>query len=227
MNDLDWEAEHVRFMTVAYARTVTSAKRAFWGWHSRKKDDAIQECLAKRWDQWSRLLLRGRDPNRCSRVWSSTPSSGCDTTEGEGSDSIRAWWPAPGTMVARRAQVSWFPRVRSRCPRMRAARPRPRAQALLQQPRRRTPRSVRPRRPRRRAPHGRKSRHPQSRRSRKSRHPQSRRQEQASSPSIPEASRRSDAHRIDTQWRRSSSVRAHFKREVKWFALSRQRRAAS
>jgi hypothetical protein len=62
MNDLDWEAEHVRFMTVAYARTVTSAKRAFWGWHSRKKDDAIQECLAKMWDQWSRLLLRGRDP---------------------------------------------------------------------------------------------------------------------------------------------------------------------
>jgi hypothetical protein len=62
MNDLDWEAEHVRFMTVAYARTVASAKRAFWGWHSRKRDDAIQECLAKMWDQWSRLLLRGRDP---------------------------------------------------------------------------------------------------------------------------------------------------------------------
>jgi hypothetical protein len=62
MNDLDWEAEHFRFMTVAYAGTVTSAKRAFSGWHSRKRDDAIQECLAKTWDQRSRLLLRGCDP---------------------------------------------------------------------------------------------------------------------------------------------------------------------
>ena len=39
-----------------------AAKRAFYGWHAPKKDDAIQECLAKMWDQWSRLLMRGRDP---------------------------------------------------------------------------------------------------------------------------------------------------------------------
>src|SRR5271157_3711554 len=36
--------------------------RAFKGWHSRKRDDATAECLAKMWDQWKRLLDRGKDP---------------------------------------------------------------------------------------------------------------------------------------------------------------------
>ena len=34
MNNLNWEAEHERFMTIAYARTMTAAKRAFYGWHT-------------------------------------------------------------------------------------------------------------------------------------------------------------------------------------------------
>jgi hypothetical protein len=51
-------------MSVAYPRTMTVAKRAFYGWPPSKKDDAIAECVAKLWDSWSRLLLRGRDPQR-------------------------------------------------------------------------------------------------------------------------------------------------------------------
>jgi hypothetical protein len=62
MNSPNWEAEHERFMAVAYDRTMTAAKRAFYGWHTPKKDDAVQECLAKMWDQWSRLLKRGKNP---------------------------------------------------------------------------------------------------------------------------------------------------------------------
>ena len=49
-------------MTVAYDRTMMAAKRAFYGWHTPKQDDAVQECMAKIWDSWSRLLVRGRDP---------------------------------------------------------------------------------------------------------------------------------------------------------------------
>lgn len=49
-------------MTVAYSRIMKAATRAFGGWHSRKKDDAIAECMAKAWLQWYRLLVRGRDP---------------------------------------------------------------------------------------------------------------------------------------------------------------------
>jgi hypothetical protein len=62
MRNVNWQVEHERFMTVAYDRTVTSAKRAFYGWHTPKQDDAVQECLGKMWDSWSRLLMRGRDP---------------------------------------------------------------------------------------------------------------------------------------------------------------------
>jgi hypothetical protein len=62
MNNLNWEQEHQRFMTIAYDRTQKAAKRAFWGWHESKRPDAIAECIGKMWDQWSRLLLRGRNP---------------------------------------------------------------------------------------------------------------------------------------------------------------------
>jgi hypothetical protein len=62
MNNLNWERERQRFMTVAYERTQKAAKRAFWRWHEWKRDDAIQESVGKVWDSWSRLLLRGRDP---------------------------------------------------------------------------------------------------------------------------------------------------------------------
>jgi hypothetical protein len=56
------ESEQDRFMRLAYPRTLTAARRAFWSWHPRKKDDAIQECLAKMWDSYSRLLKRGKNP---------------------------------------------------------------------------------------------------------------------------------------------------------------------
>jgi len=62
MNNLNWEQEHQRFMTISYERTLKAAKRAFYGWHESKRPDAIAECVAKLWDSWSRLLLRGRDP---------------------------------------------------------------------------------------------------------------------------------------------------------------------
>jgi hypothetical protein len=59
---MNWSIEQERFERVAYHRTLGAARRAFRGWHSRKREDAIQECLAKMWDSWSRLLLRGKNP---------------------------------------------------------------------------------------------------------------------------------------------------------------------
>jgi hypothetical protein len=60
----DWAVEQDRFVQVAYHRTLAAARKAFHRWHSRTRDDAIAECVAKMWDQWSRLLLRGKDPER-------------------------------------------------------------------------------------------------------------------------------------------------------------------
>jgi hypothetical protein len=62
MSTVDWDQEHERFMRVAYEATRKAAKRAFWGWRSDKRDDAIQECVAKMWDQWSRLVQRSKNP---------------------------------------------------------------------------------------------------------------------------------------------------------------------
>jgi hypothetical protein len=59
---MDWEQEHRRFMAVAYPATQKAAKRAFWNWPEHKKDDAIQECHAKMWDQWSRLVQNSKNP---------------------------------------------------------------------------------------------------------------------------------------------------------------------
>ena len=59
MSEIDWQVEHKRFMDVAYNRTLKAAKQAFRGWHISKQEDSIACCIAKLWDQWSRLLLRG------------------------------------------------------------------------------------------------------------------------------------------------------------------------
>ena len=59
---IDWQAEQDRFMRVAHERTVAAAHAAFRKWHSRKRDDAVAEMVAKMWDQWERLLIRGKDP---------------------------------------------------------------------------------------------------------------------------------------------------------------------
>jgi hypothetical protein len=62
MNEVDWQVEHDRFMTLVYPRTLKAAKRAFSGWHISKQTDAVASCIGKMWCQWSLLLLRGRDP---------------------------------------------------------------------------------------------------------------------------------------------------------------------
>jgi hypothetical protein len=62
MNTLDWKLEQDRFTRVAHRRTLDAARHAFRKWHSRKRDDAVAECVGKTWDAWSRLLLRGRNP---------------------------------------------------------------------------------------------------------------------------------------------------------------------
>src|SRR6516225_11487314 len=64
MNAINWRVEHEKFMTLAFPAAQKAAKRAFWHWKSNKRDDAIQECHAKMWDQWSRLLLRGKRPEK-------------------------------------------------------------------------------------------------------------------------------------------------------------------
>jgi hypothetical protein len=61
---VDWAVEKERFERVAYRRTLGAARRAFRGWHPRKRDDAVAEMVAKLWDQWSQLLQRGKDPER-------------------------------------------------------------------------------------------------------------------------------------------------------------------
>jgi hypothetical protein len=56
------ETEQDKFMRLAYSRTLAAARKAFRSWHSRKKEDAIQEALTKMWDQWIRLVQRGGNP---------------------------------------------------------------------------------------------------------------------------------------------------------------------
>jgi hypothetical protein len=62
MNTIDWESEKQKFMTIAYPRIVKAARRAFWHWKSNNRPDAVQESIGKAWDSYSRILLRGRDP---------------------------------------------------------------------------------------------------------------------------------------------------------------------
>jgi hypothetical protein len=62
MNAINWDVEHDKFLTLAFPAAHKAALRIFWNWRHDKRDDAIQECHAKMWDQWSRLLLRGKRP---------------------------------------------------------------------------------------------------------------------------------------------------------------------
>ena len=41
------DTEQDKFMRLAYSRTLAAARKAFRSWHSRKKEDAIQETLTK------------------------------------------------------------------------------------------------------------------------------------------------------------------------------------
>jgi len=47
---------------VAYPFAVRAASQAFRKFHDRKRPDAEAEFMAKLWDQWARLLMRGKDP---------------------------------------------------------------------------------------------------------------------------------------------------------------------
>ena len=56
------QAAQERFVEVAYPRTLKAAHKAFKSWHEPKRQDAVQECMAKMWDQWVRLVNRGKKP---------------------------------------------------------------------------------------------------------------------------------------------------------------------
>jgi hypothetical protein len=62
MTKINWQAEQARLTAIVYPATLKAAKRAFWTWPEHKRDDAIQECLTKMWDQWSRLVQNGKTP---------------------------------------------------------------------------------------------------------------------------------------------------------------------
>jgi hypothetical protein len=62
MSEINWKVEQDRFMALAYVRCERAARRAFKTWHSRKRDDAIQECVAKAWATWAYNVEKGKDP---------------------------------------------------------------------------------------------------------------------------------------------------------------------
>ena len=51
-----------RFVEVAYPKALKAAHKAFRSWHERKRQDSIQESVAKLWDEWICLVNRGRNP---------------------------------------------------------------------------------------------------------------------------------------------------------------------
>jgi hypothetical protein len=62
MNTIDWQAEHERFMAVAYDKAKRAAKRAFRGWPDSKREDAEAEFISKVWHQWMCRLMLTKDP---------------------------------------------------------------------------------------------------------------------------------------------------------------------
>jgi hypothetical protein len=62
MSTVDWAVEHARFLTVAYPKAQRAARRAFCRWHPSKRGDSEAEFMAKLWDQWVRILERGKNP---------------------------------------------------------------------------------------------------------------------------------------------------------------------
>lgn len=59
---IDWIAEHDRFLALAYQRAERAARRAFKPWPDRKRDDAIAEMIGKVWATWVYNLEKGKDP---------------------------------------------------------------------------------------------------------------------------------------------------------------------
>ena len=72
---MNWEAEHKRFMTIAYPRRPRGQHGGRSGTGEDKRDDAIQECLAKIWDSVESASSSGvKNRSRCSTGSSSTPA---------------------------------------------------------------------------------------------------------------------------------------------------------
>lgn len=59
---IDWRAEQDRFVAIAHQRAERAARRAFKTWHSRKREDAIAEMVAKVWATWVYNVEKGKDP---------------------------------------------------------------------------------------------------------------------------------------------------------------------
>jgi hypothetical protein len=55
------EAAKERFVQVACPRALKAAHKAFKSWHEPKRQDSVEECLAKMWDQWIRCVNRGKN----------------------------------------------------------------------------------------------------------------------------------------------------------------------
>ncbi|MDB5350129.1 MAG: hypothetical protein JWN86_1376 [Planctomycetota bacterium] len=68
IDGIDWRAEQDRFMALAFKRTTAAAHDSFRKWHRRKRDDAVAEMIGKMWDQWSRLVVRGKNPEPMIRT---------------------------------------------------------------------------------------------------------------------------------------------------------------
>ena len=64
MSMINWSVEHEKFLTLALPAAHKAALGTFWNWRRDKRDDAVQECLAKMWDSWSRARLRGKNPEK-------------------------------------------------------------------------------------------------------------------------------------------------------------------
>ena len=98
--EIDWNREHQKFMTV-YTRTLTAARKAFRSWPESKREDAIAETIAKCWDSYSRLLLRGRDPEplltgviRFSVLWTRYDRKVAHRSQNSGRVRFQEWIPA-------------------------------------------------------------------------------------------------------------------------------------
>jgi hypothetical protein len=63
MSVIDWNLEHKKYVTLALPAARKAAMRAFWHYREHKREEAIQECLSKVWDSWSRCVLHhGKRP---------------------------------------------------------------------------------------------------------------------------------------------------------------------
>ena len=79
MNDLNWEREQKRFMTMAYPRIVKAAKQRS-GTGRAATPDASRQSLGEDLGPWRRLLLRGRDPEPMLACDHQGARSGSSTT---------------------------------------------------------------------------------------------------------------------------------------------------